>query len=133
MITLGVIDLEMSVKFYREDLGYPEMGSQAESAFFTPGGSRPGLHNPMSPAEDTAGPADGSGFNGHAPFRIVALQTASDLNILSAQPLRAQLSSVHGKTDPGEVVQAASKIRLAGEWETACSPRFPAGRESKGE
>ena len=35
MITLGVEDLEKSVKFYNEGLGFPKMDSPPEVAFFT--------------------------------------------------------------------------------------------------
>ena len=39
MITLGVRDLEKSVKFYKEGLGFPKMDSPPEVAFFTLNGS----------------------------------------------------------------------------------------------
>ncbi len=35
MITLGVENLEKSVKFYKEGLGFPKMNSPPEVAFFT--------------------------------------------------------------------------------------------------
>jgi len=44
MITLGVNDLEKSVKFYKEGLGFPQMDSPPEVAFFTLNGSWPGLY-----------------------------------------------------------------------------------------
>jgi catechol 2,3-dioxygenase-like lactoylglutathione lyase family enzyme len=52
MITLGVKDLEKSVRFYKEGLGFPKMDSSPEIAFFTLNGSWLGLyshvaHNPF--------------------------------------------------------------------------------------
>ena len=34
MITLGVSDLDKSIKFYKEGLGFPRMESSPEIAFF---------------------------------------------------------------------------------------------------
>ena len=39
MITLGVIDLEKSIKFYHEGFGFPKMEASPEVAFFTLNGS----------------------------------------------------------------------------------------------
>ena len=39
MITLGVKDIEKSVKFYNKGLGFPKMDSQPEVAFFYLNGS----------------------------------------------------------------------------------------------
>ena len=43
MITLGVIDLEESIKFYQNSLGFPKMESPTEVAFLTLNGSWLGL------------------------------------------------------------------------------------------
>ena len=52
MITLGVKDLEKSVKFYQEGLGFPKMESPPSVAFFTLNGSWLGLYAWESLAED---------------------------------------------------------------------------------
>jgi len=41
MIALGVSDLERSVKFYRDGLGLPKIGSPPEVAFFDLDGMGP--------------------------------------------------------------------------------------------
>lgn len=64
MITLGVSDLEESVRFYEQGLGLPRMDSPPEVAFFTLNGSWLGLYGRESLAEDVGGPADGTGFSG---------------------------------------------------------------------
>lgn len=64
MITLGVRDLEQSVRFYVQGLGLPRMDSPPEVAFFTLNGSWLGLYGRESLAEDVGVSADGSGFAG---------------------------------------------------------------------
>ena len=39
MITLGVADLEKSIKFYEDGLGFPRMESEPTVAFFTLNGT----------------------------------------------------------------------------------------------
>ena len=48
MITLGVSDLEKSIKFYKEGLGFPRKESAPEIAFFTLNGSWLSLYVPTS-------------------------------------------------------------------------------------
>ena len=52
MITLGVNDLETSIRFYQDGLGFPKMESTPDVAFFTLNGSWLGLYNRESLAED---------------------------------------------------------------------------------
>jgi uncharacterized protein len=63
MITLGVDDLERSVKFYRDGLGFPQLKSSPEVAFFTLNGTWLGLYGRQALAEDATVPTAGSGFN----------------------------------------------------------------------
>ena len=44
MITLGVDDIEKSVAFYRDGLGFPQLESPAEVAFFALNGTWLGLY-----------------------------------------------------------------------------------------
>lgn len=64
MITLGVRDLEKSIRFYGQGLGFPRMDSPPEVAFFTLNGSWLGLYGRESLAEDAGVPGDGGGFCG---------------------------------------------------------------------
>lgn len=62
MITLGVEDLEKSINFYENGLGFPRMESPPSVAFFTLSGTWLGLYGRDALAEDANVPADGSGF-----------------------------------------------------------------------
>ena len=64
LITLGVLDLTAAVKFYRDGLGFPQMDSPPEVAFFTLNGTWLGLYPKQLLAEDAQIPAEGSGFGG---------------------------------------------------------------------
>ncbi|MFT7471506.1 MAG: catechol 2,3-dioxygenase-like lactoylglutathione lyase family enzyme [Kiritimatiellia bacterium] len=72
MITLGVDDIERSVKFYRDGLGFPQLESPPEVAFFTLNGTWLGLYGREALAEDAMVPGGGEGFSGfslaHNPF-----------------------------------------------------------------
>ena len=72
MITLGVADLERSIKFYRDGLGFPQLDSPPTVAFFTLNGSWLGLFPADELAEDANVEAEGSGFNSFALAHNVA-------------------------------------------------------------
>ncbi|MCU7842507.1 MAG: VOC family protein [Candidatus Thiodiazotropha sp. (ex Monitilora ramsayi)] len=64
MITLGVTDLERSIRFYRDGLGFPQMESPPSVAFFTLNGSWLGLYGYEALAEDATVSPQGGGFRG---------------------------------------------------------------------
>lgn len=66
MITLGVDDLEKSVRFYEKGLGFPRLESPPTVAFFTLNGSWLGLYGREALAEDAQVSPEGSGFNSFA-------------------------------------------------------------------
>ncbi len=66
MITLGVSDLEISKKFYRDGLGFPLKDDEPNIAFFKLNGTWLGLYGRDALAEDATVPAEGSGFSGIA-------------------------------------------------------------------
>ena len=78
MITLGVRDLEESIRFYEQGLGLPKMDSPPEVAFFTLNGSWLGLYGRESLAEDVGIPADGNGFAGFTMAHNVDSEVAVD-------------------------------------------------------
>ncbi|MCE7733307.1 MAG: VOC family protein [Candidatus Heimdallarchaeota archaeon] len=63
MITLGVKDLQRSIKFYQEGLDFPKVDSEPEVAFFNLNGTWLGLYSREALAEDAMVSADSSGFN----------------------------------------------------------------------
>lgn len=62
MITLGVSDLEKAVRFCKEGLGFPQMDSPPEVAFFTFKGSWLGLYARDALAKDAMVSSAGHGF-----------------------------------------------------------------------
>ena len=78
MITLGVRDLEESVRFYEQGLGLPRMNSPPGVAFFTLDGTWLGLYGRESLAEDVGVPAAGTGFVGFTIAHNVDSETAVD-------------------------------------------------------
>lgn len=91
MITLGVNDLEKSIKFYEEGLGFPRMESSPEVAFFTLNGSWLGLYNRESLAEDAMVSPEGSGFSGFTLAHNVATEAEVDRIIEHALSVGATL------------------------------------------
>ena len=78
MITLGVSDLEKSIKFYKEGIGFPRKESPPEIAFFKLNGSWLSLYNRESLAEDATVLPAGSGFNGFTLSHNVASESEVD-------------------------------------------------------
>jgi catechol 2,3-dioxygenase-like lactoylglutathione lyase family enzyme len=64
LITLGVTDLERSIRFYRDGLGLPMRPDNEGVAFFETKGTWLGLFPRENLADDATVPADGSGFPG---------------------------------------------------------------------
>ena len=61
MVTLGVRDIAVAVKFYEEGLGFPRMESPPEVAFFTLNGTWLGLYGRDALAEDATVSPGGRG------------------------------------------------------------------------
>lgn len=64
IITLGVADLERSVRFYRDGLGLPRQAGPDSIAFFDLKGAWLSLYPRGELADDVTVPAEGSGFSG---------------------------------------------------------------------
>ncbi len=92
MITLGVRDMDVSVKFYRDGLGFPKMESPPGVAFFTLNGSWLGLYGREALAEDATVPAEGSGFEA---FTLAHnLPSESDVDAIFSQAVEAGATPV---------------------------------------
>ncbi|MGD2137125.1 MAG: VOC family protein [Gammaproteobacteria bacterium] len=101
MITLGVEDLERSVRFYRDGLGFPQMESPPEVAFFTLNGSWLGLYGRVALAADAAVSAKGSGFDRFALAHNVTSEAAVDRVIEQALAAGATLTKPAQKASWG--------------------------------
>lgn len=98
MITLGVKDLEKSVKFYEEGLGFPRMESPPTVAFFTLNGSWLGLYGRESLAEDAMVSPEGSGFSGFTLAHNLNSEAEVDQVIQQALNAGATLTKAAQKT-----------------------------------
>jgi len=98
MITLGVAVLETSVKFYKEGLGFPQMDSPPDVAFFTLNGSWLGLYAREALAEDAGVSSEGSGFSGFALAHNVASEMEVDQTIQQALSAGATCSTAARRT-----------------------------------
>ena len=63
MIALGVDDLEKSIEFYRDGLGFPKIESPPGVAFFNLNGTWLGLARRDALAKDATVSPEGSGYN----------------------------------------------------------------------
>lgn len=126
MITLGVEDLAKSIKFYRDGLGFPQMESPPEVAFFTLNGSWLGLYGRTALAEDATVAAAGSGFKGFTLAHNVASESEVDQIIAQALNAGATLAKAARKTSWGGYV-GYFKDPDAHLWEIAYNPFFWVG------
>lgn len=128
MITLGVRDLERSVGFYRDGLGFPQLASPPSVAFFTLNGSWLGLYGHEALAEDATVSAAGSGFRGVALAHNV--HSATEVDDVLAQAVGAGATLVR----PGQQVFWGGYSGYFADpdghlWEVAWNPLFWVGPE----
>ncbi|WP_432470404.1 VOC family protein [Amphritea sp. HPY] len=130
MITLGVKNLEKSVRFYKEGLGFPQMESPPEVAFFTLNGSWLGLYDREALAEDASVVPDGSGFSGFALAHNVSSETEVDQIMEQAISAGATLSKAARKASWGGY-SGYFKDPDGHLWEVAYNPFFWVGPEDE--
>ena len=131
MITLGVNDLEKSVKFYNKGLGFPKIDSSPEVAFFTLNGSWLGLYGREALAEDAMVSSDGNGFNGFTLAHNVASEAEVDQVIEQALSAGATLAKPAQKVFWGGY-SGYFKDPDGYLWEVAHNPLFWIGPKDEG-
>ena len=130
MITLGVSDLKVSIRFYQEGLGFPKMESPPGVAFFSLNGSWLGLYGREALAEDATVSPEGSGFKGFTLSHNVASESEVDQTVDEAVSAGATL------------VKPPQKVFWGGYsgyfqdpdgylWEVAFNPHFWVGPEDE--
>lgn len=124
IITLGVADLERSVRFYRDGLGWQPAKISNEHIVFIPmGGVILALYGRDQLAEDAQLPAAGSGFAG---FTLAQ-------NVASKEAVQAALSRADAAG--GRILKPAQDVFWGGysgyfadpdgfAWEVAWNPHF---------
>ena len=128
MITLGVNDLEKSIKFYKDGLDFPKMESAPEVAFFTLNGSWLGLYSRDALADDAMVSSEGSGFNGFSLAHNVASEAKVDQVIEQALSAGATLAKPAQKVFWGGY-SGYFKDPDGYLWEVAYNPFFWVGPE----
>lgn len=128
MITLGVRDLDKSVRFYRDGLGFPQRDSPPSVAFFTLNGSWLGLYGHDALAGDATVSAAGSGFRGVTLAHNV--HRADEVDTVLAQAVAAGAALVK----PGQKVFWGGYAGYFADpeghlWEVAWNPLFWVGPE----
>lgn len=84
MIALAVNDLERSIVFYRDGLGFPKLDSPPTVAFFNLNGTWLGLSERNDLAADAGVSAEGNGYNGFNLAHNVASETEVDATMQEA-------------------------------------------------
>ena len=124
IITLGVEDLERSVRFYRDGLGLPRRDGPSDIAFFTMAGAWLALFARESLAKDAEVAPNGSGFRGFTLAHNVRTKEEVDTLLEQATAAGARLI---------KPAQTASWGGYSGYfsdpdgflWEVAWNPDFP--------
>ncbi len=91
IVTLGVNDLEASIKFYEHGLNLPRMPSKGDIAFFELNGTWLALYPWSLLAEDAKVSPSGSGFRGVTLAHNVATQSEVDEVMTQAENAGASI------------------------------------------
>jgi hypothetical protein len=132
MITLGVRDLEVAIRFYEDGLGFPRMESPPEVAFFTLDGTWLGLYGRDALAADATVSPEGSGFESFALAHNVASEAEVDQVIGQAVSAGATLVKRPGKVFWGGY-SGYFRDPDGHLWEVAYNPFFQVGPGDAGD
>ncbi|SDJ45652.1 VOC family protein [Natronorubrum texcoconense] len=93
LVTLGVEDVEESIRFYRDGLGFPMQDREENSdvAFFELEGTWLSLYPRASLAEDATVSSDGSGFSGITLAHNVSMEAEVDTILEEAKAAGGRL------------------------------------------
>ncbi len=91
MITLGVEDLNRSIDFYRNGLGFPRHGEGEKVAFFSLNGTWLGLYGREAQAAEAQVDSSGTGFNAFVIAHNVSSEKEVDEVVNQAVNAGAQL------------------------------------------
>ena len=91
MVTLGVEDLDRSIRFYRDGLGLPMRPGTEGVAFFETRGTWLGLFPREGLAEDATVPAAGQGFRSFSLAHNVRTREEVDAVLTAAQRVGARI------------------------------------------
>ena len=130
MITLGVSDLEESVKFYDLGLGFPKMDSPPGTAFFTLNGTWLGLYPRDLLAEDATVPSSGNGFSGVTLSHNVTSEVEVEAVVRQAVEAGAKLVKPPQQVSWGGF-SGYFEDQDGHLWEVAYNPHFWIGPESQ--
>ncbi len=123
IVTLGVNDLEASIKFYEHGLNLPRMPSKGDIAFFELNGTWLALYPWSLLAEDAKVSPSGSGFRGVTLAHNVATQSEVDEVMTQAENSGASIHKAAENTFWGGYSGYFSD--LDGHlWEVAWNPHF---------
>ena len=136
MITLGVNELARSISFYKNGLGFPQMASPPEVAFFSLNGSWLGLFDYEALAKDTGLETmseknpEGDCFKGFTLAHNVASENEVDTILAQAVSAGGELSKTAQKTTWGGY-SGYFKDPDGYLWEVAHNPFFWPGPTDK--
>ena len=112
LITLGVTDLERSIRFYRDGLGLPQRDGPEGIAFFETSGTWLSLYGRDALAADASVSAEGSGFRGFSLAHNVG--SPDEVNRLLQQAVDAGAVLLKPGQDVKWGFQATSQTKPSG-------------------